>query len=131
MRISRLCRVSGQKLPFQLTKEAQPSAPQVQSPWWSLYITGQCPDYPPRRNAYRQLTENGVDVHRMEVHEIENFVKWIAMRQRYSPETKVFPHLPYDLTLEDKFAEMAAKYPLDEPTKTRRLEEMDTVDAAR
>eukprot|EP00386_Alphamonas_edax_P008412 GDKI01027604.1.p1 GENE.GDKI01027604.1~~GDKI01027604.1.p1 ORF type:complete len:138 (+),score=27.88 GDKI01027604.1:84-497(+) len=76
--------------------------------WWQLYVQGVCPDYPPRQRMYEQLRAAGVDVMRMEIHEVEDWVKWLEMRKVYGEK---FPRFPFGLTLANKLEELKEKYP--------------------
>ncbi|XP_953494.1 uncharacterized protein TA11170 [Theileria annulata] len=51
--------------------------------WWSLYVRGEVPDYEPRRNMFHKLTSEGIDVESMEPYEIEDFTRWLLMRQNH------------------------------------------------
>ncbi|KAK1932996.1 hypothetical protein X943_001770 [Babesia divergens] len=79
------------------------------SSWWSLYVRGEVPDYPPRREMFDRLTAEGVDVERMEAYEIEDFTRWLLMRKKYGD---AYPKMPYDVTLEQKISELKRRIPL-------------------
>ncbi|KAK1445160.1 hypothetical protein BgAZ_110660 [Babesia gibsoni] len=77
--------------------------------WWSLYVRGKVPDYPPRREMYEKLTEEGIDVELMEAFEVEDFTRWLLMRKKYGPN---YPKMPYNVTLEQKIEELKKRIPL-------------------
>ncbi|EDO08511.1 hypothetical protein BBOV_III009550 [Babesia bovis T2Bo] len=77
--------------------------------WWPLYVRGEVPHYPPRRDMFEYLTSQGVDVERMEAFEIEDFTRWLLMRKKYGP---AYPRMPYDVTLEQKIEELKRRLPL-------------------
>ncbi|GFE53543.1 hypothetical protein BaOVIS_009470 [Babesia ovis] len=82
--------------------------------WWPLYVRGEVPDYPPRREMFDHLTSEGIDVERMEAFEIEDFTRWLLMRKKYGPG---YPRMPYDVTLDQKIAELRSRIPLKKQSK--------------
>ncbi|CDR97423.1 hypothetical protein, conserved [Babesia bigemina] len=79
------------------------------SGWWPLYVRGEVPDYPPRREMFERLTAEGIDVELMEAYEVEDFTRWLLMRKKYGPG---YPRMPYDVTLEQKIEELRRRIPL-------------------
>ncbi|GBE58565.1 hypothetical protein, conserved [Babesia ovata] len=80
--------------------------------WWPLYVRGEVPNYPPRREMFERLTAEGIDVELMEAYEIEDFTRWLLMRKKYGP---AYPRMPYDVTLEQKIEELRRRIPLSRP----------------
>ncbi|AFZ81706.1 hypothetical protein BEWA_011240 [Theileria equi strain WA] len=77
--------------------------------WWSLYVRGEVPDYPPRKKMFEKLTSEGIDVESMETFEVEDFTRWLLMREIHG---KKYPKFPYDIRLEDKIEDLKNRIPL-------------------
>lgn len=94
---------------LQVNLSAYPLRDGLDFSWWELYIRGENPHYPPRQRCCSYLTSAGVNVSRMSIHEIEDFVKWLEMRRVYGNQ---FPRFPYNSTLEGKVEELKERYPI-------------------